>query len=180
MNKAKDLLALSILAFRNGQFDESAKLFTTAMQSEDLDSFVSEISPVSPTSKQVSPETSDSENTLCPSLASSDVDLEQLSEQIEARFRAECSLVDEEDEEVEAKADDEDEDDEDSEDSDEDSDDDDEESEEEESEDEDFESESSADVIVPAGDSDEGEPSQEATASGKIKLVSAIGPVKIK
>lgn len=161
MNKARDLLALSIIAYQQGEFEAAAKFFSSAMGSDDLDSFVDHIGISVPRSARngiVPP----SENTLSPSLASvmDDEEMEDIVNIVEARFRAECSLFDEGDEEVEVRAADDDE--------------------------EDFlESEASDDT-----DSEEEEEDFESEASGSdrerpveysLKIVEAsAGPVRIK
>lgn len=105
MNKARDLVALAILAFREGQHDAAAKFFTSAMGSDDLDSFVNDITISMPRSAR-NAAVPDSDNTMSPSLASAATksDLVEVVAHLEARFRAECSLFDEGDEEVEVRA----------------------------------------------------------------------------
>lgn len=105
MNKARDLVALAILAFREGQHDAAAKFFTSAMGSDDLDSFVNDITISMPRSAR-NAAVPDSDNTMSPSLASAAAksDLVEVVAHLEARFRAECSLFDEGDEEVEVRA----------------------------------------------------------------------------
>lgn len=105
MNKARDLIALAILAYRNGKLDGAAKFFASAMESEGLDSFVDEIARNVPRAALTGLVPS-SDNTLSPSLAST-YDLDEIIESVEAVFRAECSLLDDEEEEVEARASDE-------------------------------------------------------------------------
>ena len=102
MNTARDVFTLAILAFKEGKYDGAAKLFTTAMNSDGLDSFVSELTrDIGPLRAAVTSLVPSSENTLAPSLASGLPDIVEL---IESQFRAECSLVDDGDEEVEVRA----------------------------------------------------------------------------
>lgn len=104
MNKARDLVALALISYKEGEYDAAAKFFTSAMGSDDLDSFVDEIAQNVPRAARNAP-VADSDNTLSPSLASAlSDDMADMVEYIESRFRAECSLFDEGDEEVEVRA----------------------------------------------------------------------------
>lgn len=100
--KAQELLSLAILAFQNKEFGDSAQLFTSAMESEDLDSFVTYINREMP-EVAMHGLVPDSSNTLSPALASSD-DLSSIVSEIEATFRSHSSLIDDEDEEIEVRA----------------------------------------------------------------------------
>jgi len=102
MNKARDLLALAIESFRSGEYDAAAKFFASAVGSEDLDSFVSDITKNVPRSALTGP-VPFGENTLNPSLASGS-DLDDIVERVEARFRAECALLDDDESETELRA----------------------------------------------------------------------------
>lgn len=174
MNKARDLVALAILAFRNGEHDAAAKFFTSAMGSDDLDSFVDEIALNVPRAARNAP-VPDSDNTLSPSLASAlSDDMADMVDYIESRFRAECSLFDEGDEEVEVRATTEDDEDLEAEASDcsdddlddEDLDDPEEDEDDEEEEDEEFEAEASED--------------QSGHEDVELTIVASAGPVRVK
>lgn len=102
MNKARDLVALAIMAFQKGQYDAAAKFFTSAVGSDDLDSFVDEVTRNMPRSAR-NGHVPESENTLAPSIASAQ-DLTSIVEHLEQRFRVESSMIDEGDEEVEQRA----------------------------------------------------------------------------
>jgi hypothetical protein len=98
MDKVKDLILLSALAYKNGQYENAARFFTTAMQSDGLDSFVSFLDKV-PTSGALTSTVPDSDNTLAPSLSS---DIYEIVDDVERVFRATASYLDEGDEIVEA------------------------------------------------------------------------------
>lgn len=167
MNKARDLIALAIESFRAGEFDAAAKFFTTALGSDDLDSFVSEITKSVPRSA-LQGTVPAGENTLNPSLASAGSDLEgeefaALVDRIEARFRAECSLLDDDEEEIEARAAD---------------DDDDEGYEDDDLDDGELDYDDDEDELEDDVESDE---DYEIEASGsKRKIVATVGPVRLK
>lgn len=163
MNKARDLIALAIESFRSGEFDAAAKFFASAVGSDDLDNFVGEIAKSVPRAAR-NGSVPFGENTLNPSLASaSDFELDGIVDQIEARFRAECSLLDDDEEESEVRASEYDDDDQDH---DDDLDDGDLDYEEEEDELED-EAESDPDYDVEA-------------SADKRKFVTVIGPVRLR
>lgn len=104
MNKARDLIALAIESFRSGEYDAAAKFFASAVGSEDLDSFVGEIAKNVPRSALNGP-VPFGENTLNPSLSSASADdLDGIVERVEARFRAECALLDDDEAETELRA----------------------------------------------------------------------------
>jgi len=102
MNKARDLVALAIMAFQKGEYDAAAKFFTSAVGSDDLSQFVDEVTKNVPRAARTGsvPET---ENTLSPSIASGR-ELSSIVDYMEKRFRAESSMLDEGDEEVEVRA----------------------------------------------------------------------------
>ncbi len=157
MNKACDLFALAITAFKEGKYDSAAKFFSSAMGSDDLDSFVNDIARNVPRSALTGLVPS-SENTLSPSLASADSeDLSYIVERIEAGFRAECSLLDEGDEEAEVRASDEDEDDD-------------------LDEEDDLDDEDDDDLDAEDTELDD----EEDHNSGKMKLTASAGPVRFK
>ncbi len=81
MSELKDTLALSILAYRKGMYEESAKLYSAAMGMDDLDTFLSEITRNAPMSKLIM-DVPTTENTMAPSLCSSEDLLLDLVEKI--------------------------------------------------------------------------------------------------
>lgn len=100
MNDPRQLLHLSILAFKEKQFENSASLFVAAMESEGLDSlvdFLDKVPPVNGLHDTVGEEG----NTLSPSLSS---DLHDVVDAVEAQFRAEASMLEDGDEVVESQA----------------------------------------------------------------------------
>lgn len=99
MDKVKDLILLSALAYKNGQYENAARFFTSAMQSDGLESFVSFLDKVPQSAAITDCSVPDSDNTLAPSLSS---DLHEIVEDVERVFRATASYVDEGDEIVEA------------------------------------------------------------------------------
>jgi len=108
---AKDLILLSIMAYKEKQFDGAAKLFTTAMETEGLDSLVDYVNRM-PIKNAAHKNAGESDNTLAPSLASADyieslcsnAELSAIVDEVEAVFRSESSLLDDGDVVVEALA----------------------------------------------------------------------------
>jgi hypothetical protein len=94
MDRCKQLMYLSVLAYKEGQFSNAAKFFTSAMESDGLESFVSFLDPV-PQGAAKTMVLDESQNTLSPSLAS-------VVDEVESAFRAEASMLEEGDEVVEA------------------------------------------------------------------------------
>ena len=106
MNKVNDLIALSVLAFKQRQYDNAAKLFVAAMESDGLDQFVAEIAELPP-GAALHGTVPVGENTIAPSiesLSSDELDIEDVVAYIEQRFRSECSYIEDGDEEVETRA----------------------------------------------------------------------------
>lgn len=102
MNDPKKLLVLSILAFKEKQYENAASLFVAAMDSGDLDSLVDFVDTVPPTNG-LHDTAGESENTLSPSLSSSE-ELNTIVDVVEQQFRSESSLIEDGDEVVESLA----------------------------------------------------------------------------
>lgn len=96
MSDVRNLILLSVLAYREKQFEGAAKLFASAMEHEGLDSFVDYVERMPPVSG-MHKSAGESENTLAPSLSSA-------LDEIEAVFRSESSFIEEGDELVESTA----------------------------------------------------------------------------
>lgn len=99
MDKVKDLILLSALAYRDGQYENAAHFFTSAMQSDGLDHFVAFLDKVPQSAALTDASVPDSDNTLAPSLSS---DLSEVVSEVERVFRATASFIEEGDEIVEA------------------------------------------------------------------------------
>lgn len=86
MNELKDMLALSMLAYKQGQFQNSAKMFVAAMGMEGLDSFIGEITRNAPVGKLIDSDVPTTENTIAPSLASDFESLSSIVDTMAAEF----------------------------------------------------------------------------------------------
>lgn len=93
MKAIKDMLALSILAYKEGKYDEASRFFVSALNSEGLDSFLSEITRNPPVSKKIDSDVPESENTIAPSLAFDS--LSSVVDQISSYFQSYSSYLDE-------------------------------------------------------------------------------------
>lgn len=69
MRNLKDLLALSMIAYKQGKFEESSCLFKEAMDQQGLDTFISEITNNAPINKSVDSSVPENENSIAPSLS---------------------------------------------------------------------------------------------------------------
>lgn len=93
--QARNFFVLSMLAYKEKQYDGAAKLFAAAMESEGLETLQAYVERM-PTQSAIHDNANPSENTLSPSLASessatSDSDLMVIVDQVERIFRSEAS-----------------------------------------------------------------------------------------
>ncbi len=99
-----------MLAFKQGQFHNSAKLFTSAMQMDGFENFISEITGQPPVSALTDGSVPQAENTIAPSIASESSDFQSLSsivEELAAEFSMSNTLIDDGDFEEESRSSDE-------------------------------------------------------------------------
>ena len=104
MSKAQDLIALAILAHKEGEFESAAKFFSDAMASDDLDSYVGHISPAFANRSALHGTVPASENTINPTLAEASDKKDSELPIMTSTLRSEASMLDDGDEETELQA----------------------------------------------------------------------------
>lgn len=105
MDEVKDLLLLSILSGKEGDYESAAKFFSETLTNDGLDQFVNEVIRPAPISRRISGRIDDTNNSISPGLSSSASadDLVTIANRVERVMRSESSLVDEDDQETIAR-----------------------------------------------------------------------------